>query len=185
MKIYLIRHAEKESEGENPPLTKRGIKQAKYLAKRLSKEKFDKFYRSDMERTKQTSEAISKRIKMKPIVEKSLNEYESSDIKQDFSKWNVSEKKRVKELYKFLDNLTKNKNKDEKILIVAHGITNRIIVASLLDMDLKKMVRMRQYETSINELKWSDKWKNWQLVKWNDVGHIPNKMAKELQRGLK
>ena len=98
MRIYLIRHAEKESEGENPPLTKRGIKQAKYLAKRLSKEKFDKFYRSNMERSKQTSEAISKRIKMKPLVEKSLNEYESEDIKRKFSEWNSSEKKRVKDI---------------------------------------------------------------------------------------
>ena len=37
MKIYLVRHAEKEREGENPNLTKKGVKQAKLLAKILKK----------------------------------------------------------------------------------------------------------------------------------------------------
>jgi len=97
MKIYLVRHAQKEFEGENPPLTKKGIKQAKYLAKKLKKKRFDKFYCSNMLRTKQTCKIVSKKIKMKPIIEKSLNEYETEDIKKDFKKWKASERKRARE----------------------------------------------------------------------------------------
>lgn len=180
MKIYLVRHGEKELEGENPNLTSRGFKQAKHLAKRLSKIKFDKFYCSNMNRAKQTSIPVSKKIKMKPKVEKSLNEYESEDIKKDISKWKISEKKRVKELYKFLDKLIVNTKKEESILIIAHGITNRIIASYLLDLDLKKLIRLRQYETGISVLNWSEKWKNWQLVKWNDFSHIPKKLYPNL-----
>ena len=176
MKLCLVRHAEKEWEGENPPLTKKGIKQAKYLAKRLAKLEFDKFYCSDMNRTKQTAEIISKKIKMKPVIEKSLNEYESEDIKQPISKWSVSERKRVKEMYKFLDKVFRNPKKEESVLIIAHGITNRIIVSYLLEMDLAKMVRMRQYETNVNLLSWSKKWENWQLVRWNDNSHVPERL---------
>jgi len=50
MKITFIRHAEKEETGEDPYLTKKGVKQAKYLAKKLRREKFDEFYCSDMNR---------------------------------------------------------------------------------------------------------------------------------------
>jgi broad specificity phosphatase PhoE len=175
MIIYLIRHAEKEREGENPPLTKNGIKQAKYLAKKLSKIKFDKFYRSDMKRTKQTAEIISKKIKMKPKIEKTFNEYEAEDIKKEFSEWNKSEKKRVKEMYRVLDKIFNKPEKKETILIVAHGITNKIIASYLLELNLNKMIRFRQHETCINLIKWSDKWKNWQLDKWNDQTHIPKK----------
>ena len=40
MEIIFVRHAEKEGIGEDPQLTKEGIEQAKYLARRLKKEKF-------------------------------------------------------------------------------------------------------------------------------------------------
>tara|TARA_Y100000310_G_C20347538_1_gene652705 strand:- start:105 stop:251 length:147 start_codon:yes stop_codon:yes gene_type:complete len=39
MMVTLVRHAEKDSLGEDPPLTRRGIKQARRLAKRCKKEK--------------------------------------------------------------------------------------------------------------------------------------------------
>jgi broad specificity phosphatase PhoE len=175
MILYLVRHAEKEREGENPDLTKNGVKQAKYLAKKLSKVKFDKFYCSDMNRTKQTSEIVSKKIKMKPKIEKTLNEYESEDIKKNFSKWKKEERIRVKEMYKFLDKIFKKPEKDETVLIIAHGITNRVIASYLLELNLDKMIRLRQHETCINLIKWSNKWKNWQLDKWNDQTHIPKR----------
>ncbi|HKL23562.1 MAG TPA: histidine phosphatase family protein [Candidatus Nanoarchaeia archaeon] len=175
MILYLVRHAEKEREGENPPLTKNGIRQAKYLAKKLGKIKFDKFYSSDTNRTKQTSEIVSKKIKMKPKIEKTFNEYEAEDIKKKFSKWKKNEKKRVQEMYKVLDKIFTKQEKEETILIVAHGITNRIIASYLLELNLDKMIRLRQHETCINLIKWSDKWKNWQLDKWNEQTHIPKR----------
>jgi phosphoserine phosphatase len=176
MRIYLVRHAQKENEGENPPLTKKGIKQARYLAKKLKKKKFDDFYSSDMNRTKQTSEIVSKEIKIKPKIEKSLNEYESSDIKQEKSKWNKEERKRLKKMLEFLDEILKNPKQKKNILIIAHGITNRIIFSYLLNIPMKRTIVFRQDETCTNILKYSEKFENWRLVRLNDNHHLPKKL---------
>lgn len=176
MKIYLVRHAEKEDIGENPNLTKRGMKQARGLAKRLKKKKFSKFYCSDMNRAKQTAEIVSKKIKLKPKIEEPLKEYESLDIKRDEKKLKKSERSRKKKMLKFIDKITKNPNKEENILIIAHGITNRIILAHLLELPLKKVITFRQHNTGINHLNWSEKFKNWQLRKMNDIEHVPRRL---------
>jgi len=173
MKIYLVRHAEKEQEGENPHITKRGVKQAGYLAKKLKKKEIDEFYCSELNRSKETSEIVSKAIKMKPKIESSLNEYESEDIKKDEGKWPKEEKIRRNKLYSFIDGLTKKPNREKRILIIAHGITNRIIMAYLLELPLKRMVVFKQDETCINILDWSKRFKNWRLRKMNNTNHLP------------
>ncbi len=173
MKIYLVRHAEKESEGENPNLTKKGIKQSKYLAKRLKKKRFEKFYCSDMNRAKQTAEIVSKQIRLKPKIEKSLNEYESSDIKRPLSKWDKEDSKRYKKLILFLNQITKNPEDEKNLLIICHGITNRIILASLLNMPMKRIIVFFQHETCIDKLDWSEKFTNWRLKGMNDYSHLP------------
>jgi len=176
MKIYLVRHAEKESEGENPNLTRKGIKQAKLLAKRLKELKVDEFYCSDLNRAKQTSEIISKWLKLKPKIKSSLNEFESSDIKKDKSKWNKEERKRLVKLISLLKKITEKPEQESNILIVAHGITNRIIISSLLKISMKRTIVFRQNESCINFLNWSEKFKNWQLEKMNDNSHIPRRL---------
>lgn len=173
MKIFLIRHGEKEPEGENSYLTKRGIKQAKHLAKKLNKIKFDEFYCSDLNRAKQTSEIVSKLIKVNPKIEKSLNEYEISDIEKDEKNWPKNERSRKKKLYTFLDKLSKKRNAEKNILIIAHGVTNRIVIAHLLELPLKKLIVFQQDNTCINLLKWSKKFKSWHLDKMNDSSHVP------------
>ena len=175
MKIYLVRHANK-GEIKDPYLTEKGKKQAKLLSKRLKKIHFDKFYCSDLNRAKQTSEIVSKKIKMKPVIEESLNEYESKEIKQNLSKWKLKRKDRLKELYKFLDKILEHPEKDETVLIIAHGVTNRIILSYLMELDLKKMVPFMQTETCINKFKYSKKFKNWRLMFWNDSEHLPMKL---------
>lgn len=176
MKIYLVRHAEKESEGENPHLTKTGIKQAKALAKRLGKKKFDEFYCSDMNRTRETSEIVSKVIKMKPKIESSLNEYEAEDIKKDLSKWNNEEKKRYKLLVEFMKKINKSANKKKTVLIIAHGITNRIMMSYFLDIPIKRTITFRQNETCVNILLWYEKFRNWRLEKMNSTGHLSRRL---------
>lgn len=130
MEIIFVRHAEKGEIYENPYLTERGNKQAKYLAKTLSKFKaFDEFYCSDLDRAKQTAKIVSERIKIKPKIEKSLNEFKSETLKENKIKWDDEEKKHYKDLISFLKKITKNPNEKRKILIIAHGITNRIILS--------------------------------------------------------
>ena len=82
MRLTFVRHAEKGKVGEDPFLTKKGVKQAKHLAKRLKKERFDEFYCSNLNRSKQTAEIISKKIGLKPKIEKALNEFQVEVLKK-------------------------------------------------------------------------------------------------------
>lgn len=176
MEITFIRHAEKEETGEDPYLTKKGTIQAKHLAVRLNKEHFDEFYCSDMNRAKQTTSIISKKIEKKPKIEKSLNEFESETIKKDKGKWNKEEKSHYKKLMSFLQKIAKNPSEEKSILIVAHGITNRIILSHFLDISLKNLIQFRQSEGGINSVYWTEKFHNWRLKIWNDNNHIPIKL---------
>jgi broad specificity phosphatase PhoE len=55
MEIIFIRHAEKINEEGDLGLSEKGIIQAKNLAKRLRKERFDELYSSNLNRAKETA----------------------------------------------------------------------------------------------------------------------------------
>lgn len=175
MEITFIRHTEKEEVGEDPYLTKRGIKQARHLAKTLRKNDFNEFYCSDMNRAKQTAEIISKTIRKIPKIEKSLNEFESEMIKNK-NKWTKEEKSHYNKLISFLNEITKNPNENKSILIISHGLTNRIILSHFLHLNLKNLIQFRQTEGGINSIYWAEKFKNWRLKVWNDDNHIPKRL---------
>jgi broad specificity phosphatase PhoE len=75
MRIFLARHGTAIKKGDDSVLTKEGIKQAKNLAKQLSKIKFDFVFSSDLTRAKQTADEF---IKLEP---KNKTEY-SPDIRE-------------------------------------------------------------------------------------------------------
>lgn len=175
MEIIFIRHAEKEETGEDPYLTKKGIKQARHLANRLKKENFSEFYCSNMNRAKQTAKIVSKIIKIKPKIEKSLNEFKS-EMLINKNKWNREEGGHYHGLISFLKNITKKPNDKKSILIIAHGVTNRIILSYFLGLNLKKIIQFRQAEGGFNSIYWVEKFKNWRLKIWNDNNHIPEKL---------
>jgi len=176
MEIIFIRHAEKEETGEDPYLTKKGIKQAKYLAKRLKKNKFNEFYCSDMNRAKQTAKIISKKIRIVPKIEKSLNEFKSEMLIKNKNKWDIKERKHFNELTTFLKKITKKPDDEKSILIIAHGITNRIILSHFMGLNLKRTIQFRQAEGGFNSVYWVEKFKNWRLKIWNDNNHIPRRL---------
>ncbi|MEX0920254.1 MAG: histidine phosphatase family protein [Candidatus Pacearchaeota archaeon] len=176
MEIIFIRHADKEGMGENPSLTKKGIKQAKYLAKRLRKfKKFDEFYCSNLDRAKRTAEIVSKKIRVRPRVKESLNEFETEIFHERKPKWGKKEKRHYEELISFLKKISKNPDDKKRVLIICHGLTNRIILSYFLELDLDKTIRFRQRETGINSIYWVDKFENWRLKYWNDNNHIPER----------
>ncbi len=176
MEIIFIRHTEKEETGEDPYLTKKGIKQAKHLAHRLKKENFNEFYCSDMNRAKQTAEIASKIIKIKPKIEKSLNEFKSEMLIKNKNRWNKEEREHYNKLISFLKRIARNPDTKKSILIIAHGITNRIILSYFLGLNLKRIIQFRQAEGGFNSIYWVEKFKNWRLRIWNDNNHIPDKL---------
>jgi broad specificity phosphatase PhoE len=176
MEIKFVRHAEKENVGEDPLLTKKGVKQAKHLAERLKGEKFDEFYCSDMARAKQTAEFISKKINLPFKIEKVLNEFKSELINKPKKDWNNKEKEHYNRLIVFLKKFSKNSNEPKSVLIVAHGITNRVLLSYFFGLDLKNTPAFLQTEGGINSIYWGPRFNGWRLVSWNDHSHIPKKL---------
>ena len=180
MKIILVRHGESEhnvglTENEDVSLTKKGRKQAESLGRRLRKENISEIYVSKKLRAKETAQIISKIIK-EPIKGEfeELNEYDGKILK---SRLRILFNSRFKKLKKLLRNISKNKNEDETILIVAHGIANRIIMAYFLELPLKKqMLRFKQQNTGLSILYWNETYKNWALDSMNDISHLEEKL---------
>jgi len=176
MEIVFVRHAEKEEIGEDPPITKKGTKQARYLAKKLRKKKFDEFYCSNMNRSKETAKIISKSIKKIPKIENSLNEFRVDILNKDKRKCDKKERDHYKNLISFLKKLTKDPNKNKSILMIAHGVTNRIILSYFLKLNLKRIVQFRQAEGGVNSIYWKEKFGNWRLNIWNDNTYLPKRI---------
>jgi len=176
MKIILVRHGESEhnagltDDSEETILTKKGRKQAESLGKKLKKEKILKIYASKMPRAKETAKIISKIINV-PVKEEfeELNEYRSKLLR---SKLKMLFHKRLRKLKKFLKEISKDKEKNETIVIVAHGITNRIIMGYLLQLPLKNIVRFIQHNTGLIILYWNETYKNWNLHSINNTSHL-------------
>lgn len=180
MKIIFVRHGESEnnirlSKDEDSGLTKRGKEQAKYLGIKLKEQNISMIYTSKLLRARETGEIISKIIKV-PIREnlEELNEYPTKNLKSKFS---TIFNKRLKKLKKFLKEISKDRDKDKTILIVAHGITNRIIMVYLLRMPLKKyLLLFWQHNTGLNRVSWNEKHKNWRMDRTNDISHLPKRL---------
>ena len=177
MEIVFVRHAEKKEGDEDFGLSENGIKQAKNLAKRLSREHFDELYCSGLQRAIETAQIISEKIGLSFKIEHSLNEFESNLLKIKEEEWGEESKSQYMALKSFLANFTNHVEEDKKILIIAHGITNRLILAILLELGLKNLIRFRLLETGISEVYWMPKFGNWRLKYWNDVSHQPKELV--------
>ena len=187
MKIILVRHGESEhnsgkTASKNSLLSRKGKIQAEYLGKRLKKEKIkvDKIYTSNLERSIHTAKIISKIIKV-PITKSfdELSEYPSVNLKSFFVRLlNM----RLMKLKRLLNKITHERESKKTILIVSHGVTNRIIIAYLLQIPLgKHILRLFHHNTGISILEWDDKHKNWRLISMNETSHLPKKLKpKEL-----
>lgn len=176
MEIIFIRHTEKEETGEDPGLTPRGVEQAKHLAKHLAKERFDEFYCSDMRRAKQTAEIISKGINLVPVISDALNEFKAEVVRKKSKDLTLEESTKNKKLIAFLKKITQKPSEERRVLIVAHGLTNRIILSHFFKIQAKKLISFRQSEGAINSIYWAEKFKNWRLKFWNEGNHIPSSL---------
>jgi len=176
MEIVFVRHSEKKEGIEDPQITKKGEKQSKRLANKLKKFVFNEFYCSNTKRSKETARIISKKIKMVPKIEDTLNEFTSKTLKKRKSSWDKYEKRRYDKLLEFLKRISKDPTEKKKILIVAHGVTNRLIMAYFLDLKLNNIIRLSQNESAMNVIYWGNKVKNWRLMSWNDLNHLSDKL---------
>jgi broad specificity phosphatase PhoE len=180
MRILLLRHAESIDNikdlyvgQKDSPLSPKGKRQVKALAKALAKEKIDFIYSSPLQRAKNLAEAIAKTHKKS----KFFIAPELLEINQGiFQGKKRTEKTREKYLWyflhpnkkipkgeslnqvisrlrKFLKRINKYKNSNKTILIVSHRRIIYTLMALLLKWDLKTTIQMRQDTASITEIK--------------------------------
>ncbi len=184
MKIIFVRHGEskynaKITDEKDVGLTRRGKMQAKHLGNSLKKEKISAIYTSNLLRAKETGEIISKIIKV-PVKNtfEELDEYLSKHLK---SKLKLLFNSRLKRLKKLMNKISKDKEKNKIILIVAHGVTNRIIIGYFLQIPLgRQLLRFKQHNTCINVLYWNNKFNNWNIECTNNTAHLSRKLRGKL-----
>ena len=175
MKIIFVRHGKTTEKGSNW-LIRRGRMQVKELAKKLKRFKVDKIYASDLSRAKQTAKIISNELKLPVTLTSSLREHRGKILKENKKYWDKEEKDQFKELKSFLKEISKKPDKDEAILLVDHGNTNRLIISHFLKMGTKKLLFFSQKNSCINMIYWTEKFKNWRLEIMNDYSHLPEKL---------
>ncbi len=181
MRIIFVRHGESKhnarlTDEEDSGLTRRGKTQARHLGNSLKKQKVSAIYTSNLLRARQTGEIISEIIKV-PVrgTFEELDEYPSKNLR---SKLKLLFNKRFKRLKKLLNKISKDKLRNKTILIVAHGITNKIMIGYLVQIPLRKqLLRFKQHNTGVNSISWNKDYNNWTLDYMNDIAHLPKKLG--------
>lgn len=143
--LLLIRHAERIKIPETPEphdfsLSKKGILQAKSLAKKLSKMKgeIDILYSSSMKRAKETAEIVGKSIGKKVNVLPKFEEVSRLLEGKKYYKidyWKA--RKKLRETQKIFDEIL-IKNKGKLIVLVAHGRLNRMLIGKKMKISYLK-----------------------------------------------
>jgi len=175
-------------------LSELGRKQADLLKKRFENLKIDAVYSSDLIRAKETANFISKPRKLITLTDKRLRERDFGLIgeKENIMKeWNnflrqqiekginpkeatpeegESDKDHFDRVNSFFEDLKKNHSKEETVLVVAHGGTNKVAFGVIGHFSEKEMYKTPQGNTCVNELIYeSGKWK---VRKINCMNHL-------------
>jgi broad specificity phosphatase PhoE len=164
--IYLLRHGEKNSNGSG--LSRDGIKQSRYLARRLKKIKFDGIYSSELARCKQTVEILNKLHKKKIVFTDLINE-----VKGEVKDFPEKHKTEIKKIKSFWEEITKQEG---TILIVGSGTVNRILISFAMGISPKNS-RFVQIPTGLTHLEFINKNKT-RFVYVNDLSHLPKHLKK-------
>lgn len=201
-KIYLVRHGETEwnREGRSQgcsndiPLSDIGLKQAEAIGERLKHEAIDMFFSSSLARAYETASIIAKYHNKevsihKEFMEISFGVFEGLRFDEIKEKYNIEyegwrdtphihsvpgaeslDSIKERSLTKLMEIL--NHNKDKNILVVSHGITIKILIASILGIDFANLHTIRQDNTALNIFEYNNGKFYVQVL--NDTCHVNN-----------
>lgn len=162
MKLILLRHAKtKENEkriaqGQLPGnISKKGLRQAKRVAKKIEKLDIDKIYSSDLRRAKETaSEIKNKKINYtKELRERNFGIFQGKKYPKSWNKF-VWQKGFLKEnkgegneeflnrMKKFLEKIQK-KEKEKTILIITHKRVIQAIISIIKNIPTKEIPKIK------------------------------------------
>ncbi|NLJ89133.1 MAG: histidine phosphatase family protein [Epulopiscium sp.] len=200
LKLYLVRHGETAWNIDNKyqgitdiPLNEIGIKQAQAIARRMKAFKIDKIYSSDLSRAYETGKLISREKninieKMPGLREISFGEWEGYTISELEELYGENYKRFFLEPHKYnfpgegsmeavqkrirkaIGEIEKKHPKGD-IVIVSHGGVLKILIMTLLEIDLSFFKSFWLGNTSLSIIEKKDNGK-WILSLLNDRSHL-------------
>ncbi len=171
MKIYLIRHGEKERDEFSSNLTPLGNEQIRRLAETLKNKSIKKIYSSSNPRSIQTGEIISNKLNIPVNIINSIQELPREVFFQPNNEWSEENKKLVKNISLFLKEIS---TKNEDSILAMHAGINRATLSILLDIPLQKMVHFTQDLACVNVLEFKEMYgeKRWCVDLLNSTHHL-------------
>lgn len=199
-KLYIIRHGETDWNrehrtqgcGNDLPLNQKGIEQAIKLAKRFESIPVDEIYSSDLKRALQTAQELSRTTSAGITTCETLREMNfgcwegltfneiSSRYNSIYEIWRDRPSEAVIPRAERLIDIQKRalptiheillRHGGKNIVIVTHGITAKVLIASMLGIDISMYNRIRLDNTSISILDVYDKYSVLALL--NDTCHL-------------
>lgn len=174
MKIIIVRHAQTEhnlreiaQSQSGGSLSEIGIRQAKRLAKRLSREKIDIVISSDSKRAKETAmhimefqhaqvayDPLLRERQMGSFVGKPMKQFRLARENSGVKKWEFKDKRGEsyidlrKRAEKFANKL--KKRKENSILIISHGGLIKMLVGALMGINVPKAFEIQQDNACVN-----------------------------------
>ena len=178
-RLYLVRHGELVTSKEwryvgqmDVELNETGKKQIQNLSSRLSSEQIEMIFSSDLTRTIESAEIIGNKLEIinEPISELreiNLGVWEGltlEEIEESFPEDLVKRSEDIKDFRiingESFSDVTKRvipkimgiieDNAGKRILVIAHGGVNRIIIADALGLDINNIPRLEQNYACLN-----------------------------------
>jgi broad specificity phosphatase PhoE len=163
IRFVLVRHGQA---GDKPPptrpeygapLTPLGRRQARRVAKRLARERFDHIYASDLSRAHETARAIVAFHEDTPLtVDGDIREVGGEHIirrpgrrSEEVRRRTRRERQRVE---RFWRRALRRHRDGERVLIVAHGNLIRLLVPLMAGADPKRAMRLETHNASVTEV---------------------------------
>jgi probable phosphoglycerate mutase len=204
MKLIAIRHGETEWNIQSremgqldSALTVRGIQQARAIAKRLSRRRFDALYCSDLGRAIRTAQIISAETGVEAVIDPGLRE-RNMGIFQGLTRAEMSEQfpleyleyRRVRHTFRIpkgesgQDRLARSirvlteiamRHVDETVVVVTHGGFLMGFFEHVLGMTPGNGWRFRQENAAFNCFEHLNG--TWSLVTWNETSHLDDLMS--------
>lgn len=201
LRLYLVRHGEtvwnqslRYQGHTDVPLSDTGRRQAELLAGRLAREEIDAFFASDLSRARETAEILARPHGKEVIIDPLFRETK-------FGHWEgltyqeiVEKYPREMAMWRERPSLTRipgGETLDEvasrirtglerllarypqgKVVLVAHGGVNRIIICQALGLPVDCYWKIRQDNTALNIIEYYDQGEKAILCLLNDTNHL-------------
>lgn len=204
LKIILIRHGKTSWNGNwkiqghsDIELSPEGIAEAELLAANFPLPTIDAIYSSDLKRAKSTAEILAKRFKLQVNTTPAFREANFGDWEgKTLAEMQKIDPVNCENFFRNPENLhIKNAenfshvqqramyaikkitaaHRNENIVIVAHGAINRTILCSILEMPLKKMWTLSQFNTAVNIIRFEDEIFTIDLI--NGTAHLSQSLS--------